>query len=454
MIEIIMPNNNINERKYIIDVIFNEFLGISYNLKISDTCYNWIIVISNTKKIVIKDHFFNKHSQKLDYLNKDNIPSAIKYTNNDFCVEKDIPIIYGTVDFDVSCSEINCGIDILASSFFMLTRWEENVNKNRDIHDRFAAIDSLAYKNGFLDRPIVNEYVEMLWRMLFHLEYTGIRKSKVFETKVSHDVDSPIHARYFDVKRLLRSSAKALVKERKPIKAISYFSDFINYKYLNRYNNDSVNTFEFFMDISEKYNIKSNFYFKTDCTDTKYDEVHAGYDKYIIPIMQKISDRGHFIGLHPSYNTYLDIDQTNKEYLSLQSKTNQINHKQEIIGGRQHYLMFSAPDTWINWDKQGLDYDSTLGYADIVGFRCGVCYPYTVFDFINRKHLKLKEYPLIVMEGTVFGYMNLDHAEGLQKMKILKDVCRNYDGIFTLLWHNSFLEKKEYFDIYEEIVSY
>lgn len=28
MIKITIPNNNINERKYILDIIFNEFLGL------------------------------------------------------------------------------------------------------------------------------------------------------------------------------------------------------------------------------------------------------------------------------------------------------------------------------------------------------------------------------------------------------------------------------------------
>ena len=70
---------------------------------------------------------------------------------------------------------IECGIDIFASSFFMLTRWEEYVNKIRDMHNRFPAYASLACKNNFLDRPIVNEYVEMLWNML---KFLGCKQEK------------------------------------------------------------------------------------------------------------------------------------------------------------------------------------------------------------------------------------------------------------------------------------
>ncbi len=86
------------------------------------------------------------------------------FSKNDFIVEKDIPIIYGTDKLEITEQNqniITCGIDIFASSFFMLTRWEEYVNKNRDRHNRFPAIESLAFKNDFLSRPVVNEYVEM-----------------------------------------------------------------------------------------------------------------------------------------------------------------------------------------------------------------------------------------------------------------------------------------------------
>ena len=47
---------------------------------------------------------------------------------------------------------------------------------------------------------------------------------------------------------------------------------------------------------------------------------------------------------------------------------------------RQHYLRWRAPTTWQNWEDAGLDYDSTVGYADHVGFRAGTCYEYPIFN--------------------------------------------------------------------------
>ena len=44
----------------------------------------------------------------------------------------------------------------------MLSRYEELIVLDRDSHNRFAAESSIAFKAGFLDRPIINEYLEIL----------------------------------------------------------------------------------------------------------------------------------------------------------------------------------------------------------------------------------------------------------------------------------------------------
>ena len=99
------------------------------------------------------------------------VSSNIEFVKNKFIPEEDIPVIYGNAKLNIENSKlITCGIDIFASSFFMLTRWEEYVNKSRDLHNRFPGNESLALKFNFLNRPIVNEYVVMLKNMMFTLD--------------------------------------------------------------------------------------------------------------------------------------------------------------------------------------------------------------------------------------------------------------------------------------------
>jgi hypothetical protein len=142
MIEITIPANNIEERKYILNVIIYEFLGLEYNLVINENEKNWNIKLENGKKLVVEDHFFNKYKDNLEYLKFEALPKKVEFTNNQFTIEGDIPIIYGTsAPIKITKLSITCPIDIFASSFLMLTRWEEYVNKKE-----ITTIDSLHRK--------------------------------------------------------------------------------------------------------------------------------------------------------------------------------------------------------------------------------------------------------------------------------------------------------------------
>lgn len=71
-VKITIPNNNVLERKYILNIIFNEFFGLKYDVIESEYCQNWEIEL-NDKKLIIKDTFFSKYKNDLEYLKKDNI---------------------------------------------------------------------------------------------------------------------------------------------------------------------------------------------------------------------------------------------------------------------------------------------------------------------------------------------------------------------------------------------
>jgi hypothetical protein len=126
--------------------------------------------------------------------------------------------------------------------------------------------------------------------------------------------------------------------------------------------------------------------------------------------------------------------------------------EQDQWGGRQHYLRWEASTTWQNWADAGLSYDSTLSYADRAGFRCGVCYEFPTFNLRKRQQLDLNERPLIVMDASLFGkeYMKLAPQAGLRKILAVAKICKNYNGQFTLLWHNGTLLTASQKHLYRE----
>jgi hypothetical protein len=106
-----------------------------------------------------------------------------------------------------------------------------------------------------------------------------------------------------------------------------------------------------------------------------------------------------------------------------------------------HYLRWEQPSTLQAWNDAVMAYDTTLGYADRPGFRCGTCFEYSAFNSQSQQALSLRIRPLVVMECTVIDevYLGLGNTQRAEnKFLELKAKCRTLDGCFTTLWHNSF----------------
>ena len=404
MIKINIPNNNLNERKYIIDIIFNEFLGLDYHLEIGSKDYE--IELKNKKVLTIKDTFFNRYPNDLEYLKLENIPNKIEE------------------------------LDIFSASFFMLTRWEEYVNKNRDSHNRFPAYESLAYKQGFLDRAIVNEHVEWLKQELLRLDSSLKFKERKFELILTHDVD---HIRQWKSwKQIGRVALGDIVKRKDIGLAVERFAEYFLIK--REKIKDPYDTFDWLMDKSEAIGVKSRFYFMSGGV-TEHDNNYNIKDKKVLELIEKIKKRGHIIGIHPSYNAYNNSEQFKKEKELLQEVC-----RCEIVEGREHYLRFEVPTTWQIWEDNGMHLDSTCGYADKEGFRCGTGDEFSVFNILSRKKLNLKERPLVVMDCSLFDYNNNSYNEAKENINQMK---KNINKL-TMLWHNSYIKHIPFYGEYIE----
>jgi hypothetical protein len=452
MLKISIPDNNVQERKYSIDILFGEFLELEYEIHISSRIDDYEITLDNHNRILVEDHFFSKNKADLSYLDKKNIPDQITYVQNRFLPEKDLPAIYGTSRFEINEESpgnktILCGVDIFASAFFMLTRWEEYVSQKRDKLNRFSGKYSCALANNFLHRPVVNEYCEMLWTMLEFLEIDATRKIRQFTPYITHDVD--LVFKWGSFYHFIRTLTGDLLKR----KSLAAFFYDLNYfiKTRTKAKKDPFDNFDYLMTLSEKNGFKSHFFFMS-IEETSPALNYTLSHPFVKKLIGEINERGHYIGFHPDLNTYKNPVQWKKEYVRLQSFS-----PQKIAFGRQHYLQFEAPATWQIWNDMGMTWDSTLCYNDEPGFRTGSCYSYSVFNFLSRERLRLKEKSLIIMDmSLVFHHKYQSLDEILEKANDLIDRIRKYKGEFVFLWHNSCFnatEWKDYEQIYPAIIN-
>ena len=196
--------------------------------------------------------------------------------------------------------------------------------------------------------------------------------------------------------------------------------------------------------LEKKYDAKSSFYIMAD---------NINYDAFEIKEeLQNLIDNGHEVGLHGGYHAYNNLNLIKKE----KEKLDKIIGK-KVIGYRNHYLRFKTPDTWNLLHKAGFKYDTTLGYTDQVGFRNGMCHPFKPFDLNTNKQNDILEIPLIIMDGTLKNYMGLNVVESWNLCKILIDTVKDFGGVITILWHNTYFDDvyhKGWGKLYEKILGF
>jgi len=345
--------------------------------------------------------------------------------------------------------------DILGLIYWMLNRIEEIGSTNLDNHGRFPATASHAFQHAYLERPLVDEWLHVL-RQVIKRQWPCIQLTQhSFSMKVSHDVDNPSLYGFKTWRRILRGMAGDVLRRHDFKHAVLAPWVRLNIKD-QLHPRDPANSFDWIMDISEMHGLTSAFYFICGRTVPELDADYEPEHPAIRALMRRIHKRGHEIGLHPSYGTYQSPDLLKAEADRLRRIAAEEGIEQAGWGGRMHYLRWEHPTTLRAWNDAGMAYDSSLGYADRPGFRCGTCFDYPAFDPVAGESLSLRIRPLIAMETTILAhhYLGLETGESAkQKFEQLKRSCQAVGGCFTLLWHNCQFEKQEERRLYQQLLA-
>lgn len=458
MIHIETSSTYREEKEYIFSVIFKEFLGLTYISSFTGEPGELTITLPNNQKITFPEELFSTDTTA--WLTKKSYPKLpLRYRSlQDIpdcrLAHASVPVLYGgggTSEFVGTDKKSKIDIDIFGSVFFLLTLFEEFNRTERDEFGRFLYTESILYKESLLQRPIVNEYIEILWLCLKSKCQTLERKERHYEVKLSHDVDVPLVHTQSTYQFIRSALADMLVR-----KSFSTFVKRVTSRFSKkvRFTHDPNNNFTYLLEFSSRLGIVSEFNFIVNEGKGTIDERYEIDTPFFKELLSTIHKCGHVIGLHPSYFTFDQPKQLNFEFSKLKRICAEQGIHQDTWGGRQHYLRWENPITWRIWSHSGLHYDSSIGSEYFMGFRSGTCYPYSVFDLENRQHLSLVEYPLIVMDIAAFKLG--DFTKYCKPIVDLSKVCKTFNGTFTLLVHNNYMisekQKVEYESLLNQIV--
>ncbi len=452
MIDIIINKDCLSEKKYILDVIFRNYFGQNYNLKYHNE--KKTIIINNGYTTVFNDIFFQK--VKDNWLsNIDLNLNSLSYINlNEFNLNLNnrndqMPLIFGKNKIEFNNRNIFLDFDLFGSCFFLMTGYEEVINLKRDEYGRFLAKYSLAEREDFLSRPIVDEYIDFLWSILIFQNKNLIKKKHNYSMIVTADVDLPYN---YEIKSIF-GVIKSFIKSIRDLN-LSYFFNVLNnsikYKFGLRLSDKEYLNFEWMMDLNKKLKNEMIFFFIVNKTNKKMDGFYDINEEPIQDLISRIK-KNHKLGLHFSFETFKNLVNIKKEVNIFNSSV--VCNK--IIQSRQHFLRWSSIYTPYNLNASAVNYDYSFGFSDKPGFRAGTCHEFQMYDLVNRKSLELIQVPLIVMEVSVFSEknMNLPYDQStFEYINDLKSKCKQYNGKFTLLWHNNQFPTNESKKFYSRLV--
>lgn len=440
------PDNNRPEREYIISVLIGEGLGLNYSIHYDQHKETRIELEkdSSNATLTLVDVLFQTSSSL--WLSKETCPisplARIVPQDCQHQLTESLPVLFGRplangLHCFIHDAGIELGLDVFGSAFFLLTRYEEFVYRGKlDQHGRFPATASIAWREGFLQRPLVDEYRELLWSCLHRLWSQLQRKKRPFQLFLTFDLDHPFLVAGCGLSAVLRNALGDVLFRRDLDLARRRLQSYCAVR-AGRLDLDVGNSFDFLLEALAEYHLQGAFFFFAGKHGLPSDVPYSLDHPWIRQLMRKLSRSGHQIGLHGSYSSFEQPNGIQHDFNVLQAVAQEENIQQATWGGRQHYLRWDSARTWQAWAKAGLDYDSTVAYSEMPGFRCGTCAEFPVFDLVRREALPLRERPLIIMETSFFNGNHLDLTRLREANHKLSGICHQYGGTFTLLWHNN-----------------
>lgn len=340
-----------------------------------------------------------------------------------------VPILFGSAREDQLDGTFIVYADLIASAYFLLTRYEEIQRRGtRDAHGRFPGRESIPFKAGFIHRPVVEEYGQLLRRWL---RRAGVEidepKPGFRKIWLTHDVDAPFFCR--NIRNVLRETFRGCGLRQ----ACLYW--------MGPLRQDPYYTFPWMLEqdqaVKKVYKERCEVvYFLKSGGKGKYDRPHYWLRSPDVRALLDLLKSHHVsFGLHVSYQAGLQPTCVTQEKESLDHVWN----LGPVSYSRHHFLSLREPEDFDKLIRSGITDDFTMGYADVSGFRLGTCRPVKWINPITRQMTSLTLHPLALMDSTLSDpkYMGLNAQEALSYAQALLNTIHSHAGEATLLWHNT-----------------
>ncbi len=426
--------------EYILNFVFIEVLGESYQLYTDENQY------------------LNSSGPKINYSSRNIDPKEIRIYNEGFLTEKGIRNFSPTIsknnelikvfldpNTQAQADDKYIDFDIFSAIFYFISRYEEYLSFKKDVHGRFEADQSFAFKNDFLHKPLVDIYIQYLREKLVENFSDTTFNNRKFEVIPTIDIDQVFAIKEKNIFRWMFALFKAIIT--------------LNFKQAGKLfivrlssKKDPFDVYDEFDRLHALYNLKAIYFFLYSKKRTKYDINLSRYNKAFRKTIQKIS-KNSTIGIHPSYYSRSNTRIVEEELSSLSQLTAQL-----IDSSRQHFLKMRLPNTYKSLLAIGIQNEYTMGYASTPGFRASTSLSFKYYDIKHEQISFLTVHPFSVMDATFKHYLKYSPDQALESICEIIEEIKKVNGQFIPLWHNesmsNYAEWEGWQGVYAEILGY
>ncbi len=414
---------------YIFKLMFRDLLGLEYSLTGEPE------TARNNEYPVLS---YSGSYQEIDpFIFRTGLLSENFITEIDIIISiwEDIPVFFQHQNKDSVFP-----FDPFALCFYLVSRYEEYLpDCERDSHGRYKAENSLAYRNGFLQLPLVNIIAGKIKSMLLQ-KYKNLKfEDRQYSFRPTYDIDMAYAHLGKGIKRTIGGFGRMLFK--------LHIRGIVERKLtLMRLMRDPYDNYDLQFELHKKYDLKP-VYFINLGDNSRYDRNLSFTNQRLQELIKRISDIAD-TGIHPSYYTDDDVEKLNIEKQRLEQITDH-----QVVKSRQHFLKLNFPETYRSLIEIGIREDYSMGYASQPGFRAGICTPFNFYDLKSETETELMVFPFAFMDTTFQHYLKNNSREILQIIKPVVDEVKLLNGSLIGIWHNYALSNNnDKLNNYKEIV--
>ncbi|MES1214580.1 MAG: polysaccharide deacetylase family protein [Bacteroidota bacterium] len=362
---------------------------------------------------------------------------------------------------DTSCFEINnykaffktegdFPFDIFAASFYLLSRYEEYLPHQKDMYGRYAHENSLAFRENFLQLPLINIWIKNFTKAL-QQKFASNKTNSSFTTHHSPFTYLPT----YDIDEAYCYKFKPFWKNAGGFVRSFFKGEWLRVrermKVLSGKQQDPYDTYQWMDQLHERFNLKPNYFFIVAGKTSKYDK-NILPDKEAMQELIRQHKNKYPVGIHPSWQSGDDISLIRKEKESLEKIAGNT-----IVSSRQHYIRFTLPHTFRYLIDAGIEFDFSMGYGSINGFRASVASSFFWYDLEKESATKLLLYPFCYMDANSFFEQKLTAQQAYEETKQYYETVKAVNGTMISIWHNNFFGSSEIYkgwkEAYEKFIS-